>query len=106
MSAQLDFIEGNVEKIMDEDAAVQAVTADILTWVQNLQALVQQILSDSQNTLSTGSLAALQAADAQLDQQGQALQAAVAGQAAPPPTSSNSDQISGESSSEPAGSAP
>jgi len=71
---QLDRIEQTLEKIMSEDAAVQAVVADENTQIANLttavtalQGLVAALQAEPPTALQPTTLAALQSADAALD---------------------------------------
>jgi hypothetical protein len=88
ISGQLGNIDTKLEKIMSEDAAVQAVTADIQAQVTALTAAtaasttavnaVLTEIADGSLTVQPSTLAALQAADAALDTANSANTAAVA----------------------------
>jgi hypothetical protein len=65
-----DFEELNkkLEIIMTEDAAIQAVTADITTQLTALSTLISQVLTEIQNdAVQPATVSALQAAQANLD---------------------------------------
>ena len=72
--AQLGQMDEKLEKIMSEDAAVQAVVADENTQIANLttavtalQGLVAALQAEPPTALQPTTLAALQSADAALD---------------------------------------
>jgi hypothetical protein len=65
-----DFEELNqkLEIIMTEDAAIQAVTADITTQLTTLSGLISQVLTEIQNdAVQPSTVSALQAAQSSLD---------------------------------------
>jgi hypothetical protein len=65
-----DFEELNrkLEKIMSEDAAIQAVTADITAQLTTLSGLISQVLTEIQNdAVQPSTVSALQAAQSSLD---------------------------------------
>jgi hypothetical protein len=66
-----DFEELNrkLEELMSEDAAIQAVNADITTQLTTLSGLISQVLTEIQNnTVQPSTVSALQAEQANLDQ--------------------------------------
>jgi hypothetical protein len=65
---QFATINQKLEHIMSEDAAIQAVTADIVTQLATLSGLITQVLAElSAGTVQPSTVTALQAAQASLD---------------------------------------
>jgi hypothetical protein len=77
-----EIIIERLDKIMSEDAAVQAVTADVLTQLSTLSSLIAQVLAEiANNDVQPSTVASLQSAQAGLD----STVASFSGSVNPPP---------------------